>query len=81
MRPLRQTGFSLIELIVASLGLEDAECLAVMGQIHLSAGGFSVADETLRRALRAATLKDQRHTFELDLKKREAELRATAPRR
>jgi Flp pilus assembly protein TadD len=103
---------ALVELIMTSLlGLEDAETLAVIGQIHLNAGRYTMAEEVLRRAialqpesaearyalggtllrlgkadegkaqlaefrrLRTAALEDQRRTFELELLKREADLR------
>jgi tetratricopeptide (TPR) repeat protein len=103
---------ALVELIMTSLlGLEDAETLAVIGQIHLNAGRYTMAEEVLRRAialqpasaearyalggtllrlgkadegkaqlaefrrLRTAALEDQRRTFELELRKREADLR------
>lgn len=43
---------ALVELLVSSrLGLEDAEVLTVMGQIHLGAGRLSIAESVLRRAV------------------------------
>jgi tetratricopeptide (TPR) repeat protein len=43
---------ALVELLVASyLGQEDAETLAVMGQIHLNAGRLPMAETVLRRAV------------------------------
>jgi len=43
---------ALVELLVWShLGHEDAETLAVMGQIHLNAGRLTLAEPVLRRAL------------------------------
>ncbi|MBI4521351.1 MAG: tetratricopeptide repeat protein [Gemmatimonadetes bacterium] len=46
---------ALVELLVASrLGQEDAETLAVMGQIHLNAGRLTMAETVLRRAVAMA---------------------------
>ncbi len=46
---------ALIELLVASrLGLEDAQTLTVMGQIHLAAGRLAPAETALRRAVTLA---------------------------
>ena len=43
---------ALVELLMASLlGHEDAETLATMGQIHLTAGRFENAEPLLRRAV------------------------------
>ena len=46
---------AMTELLVASrLGLEDAQTLAVMGQIHLDAGRLAPAEAVLRRAVATA---------------------------
>ncbi|HET9360053.1 MAG TPA: tetratricopeptide repeat protein [Vicinamibacterales bacterium] len=46
---------ALVELLVSShLGQEDAETLAVMGQIHLNAGRLTMAETMLRRAVAIA---------------------------
>jgi Flp pilus assembly protein TadD len=46
---------ALVELLVSShLGQEDAEALAVMGQIHLNAGRLTMAETMLRRAVAIA---------------------------
>lgn len=43
---------AMIELITSSLlGFEDAETLATMGQIHLTAGRYDAAEGVLRRAV------------------------------
>ena len=43
---------ALIELVMASLlGVEDAESLGVMGQLHLNAGRYATAEAVLRRAV------------------------------
>jgi tetratricopeptide (TPR) repeat protein len=43
---------ALIELTMSALlGLEDAETLAAIGQIHLNAGQYPLAEEVLRRAV------------------------------
>ena len=44
--------YALVELLISShLGLEDAEMLGVMGQIHLNAGRLTIAETVLRRAV------------------------------
>jgi tetratricopeptide (TPR) repeat protein len=46
---------ALVELLVSShLGQQDAETLAVMGQIHLNAGRLTMAETMLRRAVALA---------------------------
>ena len=53
---------ALIELLVASrLGLEDAQTLTVMGQIHLAAGRLAPAETALRRAVTMAPDSDTAH--------------------
>lgn len=43
---------ALVELVMASLlGVEDAETLGVMGQLHLNAGRYTTAEAVLRRAV------------------------------
>jgi tetratricopeptide (TPR) repeat protein len=43
---------ALVELMMSSLlGLEDAETLAVIGQIHLTADRYTAAEDVLRRAV------------------------------
>jgi Flp pilus assembly protein TadD len=43
---------ALIELVMASLlGVEDAETLGVMGQLHLNASRYTTAEAVLRRAV------------------------------
>jgi Flp pilus assembly protein TadD len=49
---LGRQNLALVELVTtALLGLEDAETLAAIGQIHLEAGRFADAEEILRRAV------------------------------
>jgi tetratricopeptide (TPR) repeat protein len=53
---------ALVELLVASrLGLEDAQTLTVMGQIHLAAGRLAPAEAALRRAVTMAPDSDTAH--------------------
>jgi Flp pilus assembly protein TadD len=49
---LGRQDHAFVELIMASfLGLEDGETLAVIGQIHLTGGRYTMAEEVLRRAV------------------------------
>jgi tetratricopeptide (TPR) repeat protein len=53
---------ALVELLIASrLGLEDAQTLTAMGEIHLGAGRLAQAETVLRRAVATAPGSDTAH--------------------